>query len=100
MRINVYQRHIDRGFGGKGCEMLCPIAIAMSEQLGVKIGVWKDRAWVVTTGESYILPEVAIKRYVRYDNTGMMNPFDFDIDDKLPAVKKEEPKEESKQATA
>lgn len=79
MRINVYQRHIDRGFGGKGAELICPIAIAMTEQLGVRIGVWKGFAWNMVTGESYRLPEEVTKKYIRYDHIGIMKPFDFEI---------------------
>ena len=78
-RFSVYQRHIDRGFRGKGSEFICPIAIAMTEALGTKIGVWKGKAWNVETGESYVLPDNAIKAYVRYDHGLLMKPFDFEI---------------------
>lgn len=94
MRFSVYQRHIDRGFGGKGCELICPIAIAMTEALGVKIGVWKGRAWNIATGESYQLPDNAIKAYVKYDHGYPMKPFDFEIAEFIPKariVKEEEP---------
>lgn len=98
MLIHVYQRHIDRGFRGKGCEMLCPIAIAMTEQLGIKVGVWDGKAFVITTGEYYNLPEHATKNYLRYDKTGLMQAFDFEVSKLNPAQKKEV-KVEAKAAT-
>ena len=99
MLIHVYQRHIDRGFRGKGCEMLCPIAIAMTEQLGTKFGVWDGKAFVINTGEYYELPEQAIKTYLRYDRTGLMQAFDFEVG-KLQPAKKREVKTEAKTTTA
>jgi hypothetical protein len=87
MIIEVYQRHIDRGFGGEGAELLCPIAIAMTEQLGVKMGVWKGRAWNIVTGESYTLPEEVTRKYIKYDHTGMMNPFEFELAEEVTVVK-------------
>jgi hypothetical protein len=80
MKIGVYQRHIDRGFGGKNAELICPIAIALTEATGYKYGVWHGKAWNMVTGESYDLPEDVTKRYIKYDHTGIMKPFDFEIE--------------------
>jgi hypothetical protein len=99
MLIHVYQRHIDRGFRGKGCEMLCPIAIAMAEQLETKVGVWDGKAFIINTGQYYILPEQAVKNYLRYDRTGIMPAFDFEVG-RLNPAKKREKKAEVKTATA
>lgn len=88
MLINVYQKHIDRGF--RVSELLCPIAIAMSEQLGKRVAVWGDRAYLYYTGEYYILPEQAIKSYMRFDRTGLMRAFSFELGRLKPAEKKKE----------
>jgi hypothetical protein len=93
MIIEVYQRHIDRGFGGKGSELLCPIAVAMTEQLGVRIGVWDGKAFIISTAEYYELPENAHQMYLKYDKGRPMKPFSFEIGEKkapLPKIAKEE----------
>jgi hypothetical protein len=98
MLINIYQRHIDRGFRGKGSELLCPIAVAMTEQLGTKIGIWDGKAFIMQTGDYYELPEQAVKSYLRYDRTGLMKAFSFDIGKLKP--REEKKKEEVKAVTA
>lgn len=80
MKIGVYQRHIDSGFGGKGSERFCPIARAMTEQTERQFGIWDGKAWDLITGEYFVLPEDVTQRYLKYDKTGVMKPFDFEID--------------------
>ena len=89
MKIAVYQRHIDRGFRGKNAELICPIAIAATEQIGFKMGVWHGKLWNIVTGDSYDLPEDVTRRYIKYDHTGIMKPFEFELEvlsEKLVAV--------------
>ncbi len=92
MIVEVYQRHIDRGFGGKGAETLCPIAIAMTEQVGMRVGIWDGKAFVISTGEYYVLPEIADKAYRRYDRGLPMKAFQFEVGDINPRLEKEEAK--------
>lgn len=97
MIIEVYQRHIDRGFGGKGSELFCPIAVAMTEHLGTRIGVWDGKAFVISTAEYYVLPDEVHELYLKYDHGRPMKPFSFELGEKHPPLPK---KEETKAATA
>lgn len=99
MIIEVYQRHIDRGFGGKGAELLCPIAVAMTEQLGMRIGIWDGKAFIISTGEYYNLPDNAHQLYLKYDRGRPMKPFSFEIGEKNPPPPRKV-KEEAVAATA
>ena len=79
------RRHIDKGFPVS--PRYCPIARAMTEQLGIPIGVTQGKAWNLQTGEEIAtLPVEVRKIYIKYDHTGYMKPFSFDFSTPVPAT--------------
>lgn len=85
MRFEVMRRHIDKGFPVS--PRYCPIARAMTEQMGIPIGITKGKAWNMQTGEVIaVLPEYVVKTYIKYDHTGFMKPFSFDLEEEASKV--------------
>lgn len=82
MKIQVTQEHIDRG---NQCEsMACPIALAMTEALGIPVYVTPDAAGVdMTYGDDeeveVELPELAQAFVAAFDLDRTGAPFAFDL---------------------
>lgn len=82
--INVTKEHIAQGEREERdyCDS-CPIALAISEMLGVTVHVTygdKKRVHAVISGREIDLPAEVADRIVRYDADGQMLPFTFKLE--------------------
>lgn len=79
MIVNVVVRNIDKGVPRH--QLYCPIARAINELTGKSVAVVKDGIVYDMADRSIFgyLPKEAIENYIKYDHTGFMRPFTFEM---------------------
>ena len=80
MRIYVTDEHIRAGVKRSGDK--CPISLAISEVIGMKVLVGKYHWNTASISEikTQTNPPEVTEAIVEYDSTGIMKPFDFEIE--------------------
>lgn len=94
MIISIFKRHIDKGILKN--PRFCPIGRAITEQTGLQVAVQYGKVFeIYTAKELATLPTDVYQKYIKYDHTGQMKPFEFDLE-----LYDEEINENSQVATA
>jgi hypothetical protein len=77
MIVKVEQKHINNG---KACDCrLCPVALAMTEQLGMPITVGAGAWWPTNGAGMNKLPQFVIDKINDFDDDKAITPFEFSL---------------------
>ena len=79
MIIQVKLRNIDKGL--QKSQTYCPIARAITEDTGKTVAVIENGIVYDLETRSVMgyLPEEVRNKYIKYDHTGFMKPFEFEM---------------------